>query len=87
EIGQTSVRKDALTGDTIVNRPARILQPGMVLTIEPGIYVRPAAGVPEAFHNIGIRIEDDAIVTASGCELISRGVPVAADEIEALMRG
>ena len=87
EIGQTSVRKDALTGDTIVNRPARILQPGMVLTIEPGIYVRPTAGVPEAFHNIGIRIEDDAIVTASGCELISRGVPVAADEIEALMRG
>ena len=87
EIGQTSVRKDALTGDTIVNRPARILQPGMVLTIEPGIYVRPASGVPEAFHNIGIRIEDDAIVTASGCELISRGVPVAADEIEALMRG
>ena len=87
EIGQTSVRQDALTGNTIVNRPARILQPGMVLTIEPGIYVRPAAGVPEAFHNIGIRIEDDAIVTASGCELISRGVPVAADEIEALMRG
>ena len=87
EIGQTSVRQDALTGDTIVNRPARILQPGMVLTIEPGIYVRPAAGVPDAFHNIGIRIEDDAIVTTSGCELISRGVPVAADEIEALMRG
>ena len=87
EIGQTSVRQDALTGDTIVNRPARILRPGMVLTIEPGIYVRPAAGVPDAFHNIGIRIEDDAIVTTSGCELISRGVPVAADEIEALMRG
>ena len=36
----------------------------MVLTIEPGIYVRPAEGVPEQFHNIGIRIEDDAIVTA-----------------------
>ena len=87
EIGRTSVRQDALTGDTIVNRPARILQPGMVLTIEPGIYVRPAAAVPDAFHNIGIRIEDDAIVTTSGCELISRGVPVAADEIEALMRG
>lgn len=43
-------------------------------------------GVPEAFHNIGIRIEDDAIVTESGCELITRGVPVEADEIEALMR-
>ena len=86
EIGNTSERKDALTGETIINRPARILKPGMVLTIEPGIYVRPAPGVPEKFHNIGIRIEDDAIVTEKGCELISRGVPVKADEIEALMR-
>ncbi len=86
ELGKTTERKDALTGDVIINRPARILQPGMVLTIEPGIYVRPADGVPEKFHNIGIRIEDDAIVTANGCELISRGVPVKADEIEALMR-
>lgn len=40
----------------------------------------------EPFHGIGIRIEDDAIVTDSGCELITRGVPVAPDEIEALMR-
>jgi Xaa-Pro aminopeptidase len=87
EIGKTSERKDALTGETIINRPARILKPGMVLTIEPGIYVRPAPGVPEKFHNIGIRIEDDAIVTEKGCELISRGVPVKGDEIEALMRG
>ena len=87
QIGQTSTRQDALTGQTIVDRPARILRPGMVLTIEPGIYVRPAAGVPEQFHNIGIRIEDDAIVTESGCELVSRGVPVDADAIEALMRG
>ncbi len=86
ELGKTSERKDALTGETIINRPARILRAGMVLTIEPGIYVRPAPGVPEKFHNIGIRIEDDAIVTTEGCELISRGVPVKADEIEALMR-
>ena len=86
ELGNISERKDALTGDIIFNRPARILKPGMVLTIEPGIYVRPAPGVPEKFHNIGIRIEDDAIVTSAGCELISRGVPVKADEIEALMR-
>lgn len=86
ELGQASERKDALTGEVIINRPARILRPGMVLTIEPGIYVRPAAGVPEQFHNIGIRIEDDAIVTETGCELVSRGVPVKADEIEALMR-
>nr|WP_315495924.1 aminopeptidase P N-terminal domain-containing protein [uncultured Rhodoferax sp.] len=87
ELGQGSVRKDALTGADIVNRPARILRSGMVLTIEPGIYVRPADGVPEQFHNIGIRIEDDAIVTDTGCELISRGVPVEPDAIEALMRG
>ena len=86
EVGQVSERKDPLSGETIKDRPSRILQPGMVLTIEPGLYVRAAEGVPEQFHNIGIRIEDDAIVTATGCELISRGVPVKADEIEALMR-
>jgi len=86
EIGQVSTRKDALTGELIKDRPARILQAGMVLTIEPGLYVRPAPGVPEHFHNIGIRIEDDAIVTEADCELISRGVPVSVVEIEALMR-
>lgn len=86
EVGQVSERKDPLSGEVIKNRPSRILRPGMVLTIEPGIYVRPGEGVPEAFHHIGIRIEDDAIVTPGGCELITRGVPVQADEIEALMR-
>ena len=87
QVGEVSERKDPLSGELIKNRPSRVLQPGMVLTIEPGLYVRPADGVPEQFHNIGIRIEDDAIVTATGCELISRGVPVNPDEIEALMRG
>ena len=87
EVGTVSERKDPLSGETIKDRPSRILRPGMVITIEPGIYVRPAADVPAQFHDIGIRIEDDAIVTATGCELISRGVPVKADEIEALMRG
>ena len=86
EVGQTSQRQDPLSGETITNRPSRILRPGMVLTIEPGLYVRPAEGVPEAFWNLGIRIEDDAVVTEGGCELITRGVPVAADAIEALMR-
>ena len=81
-----SERKDPLSGEIIKDRPARILHPGMVLTIEPGIYVRATEGVPEKFHNIGIRIEDDAIVTDTGCELISRDVPVKVAEIEALMR-
>jgi Xaa-Pro aminopeptidase len=87
EVGTVSERKDPLSGEMILNRPSRVLRAGMVLTIEPGIYVRPGPGVPEQFHNIGIRIEDDAVVTATGCELISRGVPVDGDEIEALMRG
>ncbi len=87
QAGEVSERRDPLSNEIIKDRPARKLKAGMVLTIEPGIYVRPGEGVPEKFHNIGIRIEDDAIVTATGCELISRGVPVGADEIEALMRG
>jgi Xaa-Pro aminopeptidase len=86
QVGEVSERKDPLSGEMIKNRPSRILKPGMVLTLEPGIYVRPGEGVPEQFHNIGIRIEDDAIVGESGCELVSRGVPVAPAEIEALMR-
>ena len=86
QVGDVSERRDPLSGETIQSRPSRILHPGMVLTIEPGLYVRPGEGVPERFHNIGIRIEDDAIVTADGCKLITRGVPVNGDEIEALMR-
>jgi Xaa-Pro aminopeptidase len=86
ELGQTTTRTDPLSNEVITNRPSRILRPGMVLTLEPGIYVRPAPGVPEQFHNIGIRIEDDAIVNEGGYELISRGVPVKAGEIEALMK-
>jgi Xaa-Pro aminopeptidase len=86
EVGEVSERKDPLSGEVIKNRPSRLLKPGMVLTIEPGLYVRPAEDVPAQFHNIGIRIEDDAIVNRQGCELISRGVPVKPDDIEALMR-
>ena len=77
--------KDAM-GQPILRRPSRILRPGMVITVEPGLYVRPAKNVPKEFWNIGIRIEDDALVTAKGCELMTRGVPVDGDEIEALMR-
>ena len=63
----------------------RQLQPGMVLTIEPGLYVRPQEDVHEQFWHIGIRIEDDALVTPNGCELLTRDVPVERAEIEALM--
>jgi Xaa-Pro aminopeptidase len=86
EIDQSTQHTDALSGQVVTTRPSRILRAGMVTTIEPGIYVRPAPGVPEAFHHIGIRIEDDAVVTDTGCELITRGVPVEVAEIEALMR-
>lgn len=66
--------------------PWRTLQANMTLTVEPGLYIRPADDVPEAYWGIGIRIEDDALVTESGCALLTRDVPVRADEIEALMR-
>jgi Xaa-Pro aminopeptidase len=66
EVGQVSQRTDPLSGELITNRPSRVLRPGMVLTIEPGIYVRPAPGVPEAFHNIGIRIRATKIVATLG---------------------
>ena len=68
-------------------KPWRTLQPGMALTVEPGIYVRPADGVPEQFWNIGIRIEDDAVVTAGGCDIITAEAPKTVAEIEAVMRG
>ena len=86
-LGEAPVEQPDGLGGTVVKKPSRTLQAGMVVTLEPGLYVRPADGVPERFWNIGIRIEDDAVVTPSGCELISRGAPVKADEIEALMRG
>ena len=72
-------------GDYRVGDQWRLLEPGMVLTIEPGLYIEPARGVPKRFHNIGIRIEDDVVITRDGCEVLSRDVPKAADDIEALM--
>jgi len=69
------------------DKPWRTLAPGMVLTIEPGIYVRPAPGVPEQYWNIGIRIEDDALVTVEGCEILTHKTPKTITEIEAVMRG
>ncbi|MDQ2989494.1 MAG: Xaa-Pro aminopeptidase [Pseudomonadota bacterium] len=67
-------------------KPSRPLQPGMVLTVEPGIYVRPAAGVPEQFWNIGIRIEDDVLVTPAGHSILSDSAPRLVADIEEAMR-
>jgi Xaa-Pro aminopeptidase len=64
----------------------RSLQPGMALTIEPGCYIRPADDVPQAFWNIGIRIEDDVAITAQGCEVLTEAVPKTVTAIEDLMR-
>jgi Xaa-Pro aminopeptidase len=64
----------------------RPLAAGMVLTVEPGCYVRPGDDVPEAFWNIGVRIEDDALVTEAGCEILTIDAPKKIADIEALMR-
>ena len=64
----------------------RALEPGMSLTVEPGLYIRAADDVPERLRNIGIRIEDDVVVTREGCEVLTAEAPKGADEIEALMR-
>ena len=65
----------------------RALEPGMVVTIEPGIYIRAGNdNTPERYWNIGIRIEDDVLVTTDGPEVLTNGVPKSIDDIEALMR-
>ena len=75
-------------GDYRIDGEFRVLEPGMVVTVEPGLYVASdAKGVPAKFRGIGIRIEDDVVVTDGDPEVISAGVPKDPDEIEALMAG
>ncbi len=64
----------------------RALEAGMVLTVEPGLYIRPGDGVPEALWNIGIRIEDDVCVTGGECEVLTASTPKTVAEIEGWMR-
>lgn len=64
-----------------------VLAPGQVLTVEPGCYIRAADDIPEKYWHIGVRIEDDALVTEAGCELITAATPKTVAEIEAWMAG
>jgi len=64
----------------------RALAPGMTLTVEPGLYIRAEDDIPERLRNIGIRIEDDVLVTDAGCEVITAEAPKAVADVEALMR-
>lgn len=73
-------------GDYKVGEEWRVLEPGMVLTVEPGLYI--AGGqkkVAKKWWDIGVRIEDDVLVTKSGCEVLTAGVPKTVPEIEAIM--
>ncbi|MBI4807525.1 MAG: aminopeptidase P N-terminal domain-containing protein [Nitrosomonadales bacterium] len=64
----------------------RPLQVGMTLTVEPGCYIRPSDSVPKALWNIGIRIEDDVLITAKGNEVLTQDAPKTVKEIEEVMR-
>jgi Xaa-Pro aminopeptidase len=73
-------------GDYKVGGEWRVLEPGMAMTVEPGIYVAADnQDVPKKWRGIGVRIEDDVVVTKAGCEILTGGVPKSVEEIEALM--
>jgi Xaa-Pro aminopeptidase len=75
-------------GDYKVGEEWRVLEPGMVLTVEPGLYIPLGSkGVAKKWQGIGIRIEDDVLVTREGNEVLSKAAPKSVDEIEALMAG
>ena len=74
-------------GDYKLDETWRLLEPGMVLTVEPGLYIGEGKNVPAGFSNVGVRIEDDVLVTREGNEVLSRDAPKAIDDIETLMRG
>jgi len=64
-----------------------VLKTGMVLTVEPGLYFHPDdLHAPERLRGIGVRIEDDVLITETGCEVLSRHIPSQSDDVEAWMR-
>jgi Xaa-Pro aminopeptidase len=74
-------------GDYKIFKKWRELEPGMVMTVEPGLYIAPdCKTVDEKWRGIGIRIEDDVLVTKTGAEVITRDAPKSIDDIEHLMR-
>jgi len=72
-------------GDYKVGDQWRLLEPGMVTTVEPGIYIPNSSQVPAEFRNIGVRIEDDVLVTANGADVLSKGLAKEPDAVEAMM--
>lgn len=72
-------------GDYRFDEEWRLLEPGMTLTVEPGLYIARAKGVPKCFWNIGIRIEDDVLVTKDGNQVLTEKLTRDPDEIETLM--
>ncbi len=75
-------------GDYKVDGLPRLLEPGMALTIEPGIYIPAGSkGVAKKWWDMGIRIEDDVVVTKDGCDVLSKDAPKTVAEIETLMAG
>jgi Xaa-Pro aminopeptidase len=72
-------------GDYARGGASRALEPGMVLTVEPGLYFRPDRDGSGGLSGIGVRIEDDVVVTADGCEVLTSALPSAIEEIEALI--
>ncbi|MGC3980012.1 MAG: Xaa-Pro aminopeptidase [Steroidobacteraceae bacterium] len=72
-------------GDYKVGNEWRVLEPGMALTVEPGIYIAAGSKVPKRWWNIGIRIEDDVLVTKDGCEVLTGALAKEPDDVERLM--